>query len=175
MIGNLSLHRCRRRASNDSSHDWTSSREGIRLFSDRLASVVRRRIRFAARDLKSFALESRERCCCSWSSLSKHTWWLLWIFSSSSSPMWKSCCWLLIRERWNRRPRWRRRSVPRSRNELNAAFSSICQNISRSLSRRSSSKQSFTSHNASLVVMMGEVIDIVYCISSSSLGPLYLL
>ena len=50
-------HRCRRRASNDSSHNCTSSREGIRLFSDKVASVVRRRIKFAARDLKSFALE----------------------------------------------------------------------------------------------------------------------
>ena len=53
------LHRCRRSASNDSSHSWTSSREGMRLFSDTVASVVRRRIKLAARDLKSFALEKR--------------------------------------------------------------------------------------------------------------------
>lgn len=51
------IHRCRRRASNDCSHDWTSSQDGIRLFSESVASVVRRRMRFAARDLKSFALK----------------------------------------------------------------------------------------------------------------------
>lgn len=84
----------------------------MRLFSDRVASVVRRRIKLAARDLKSFALERNIRGMKSTSKRILFTWLLLWIFSFLPDRM----DYLKLRHDYlNRRLHLRRMLLPRKK------------------------------------------------------------